>query len=170
MIDKIMIKRHIVISPFEEVELNKKQILDQKKQLLRQMRKHVYCGLMPSKISGVGVFTIRDIPAGIDPFQEPEDIKWIPFSKKELTKIHPNVLQMIRELYVFSDGAYWIPVQCIQTFCIVQFLNHSKNPNLTIDKDGEIIVTKRKIKEGEELTVNYRSYDDEAEEKIKQKN
>lgn len=141
--------------------MNKKQILD-------QIKNDVYCRLKPSSISGIGVFAIRDIPAGIDPFQEPEDIKWIPFSRKELTKIHPNVLRLIKNLFVFRDEAYWIPELGMHTLCIVQFLNHSENPNLTIDKEGEEIETKRKIKKGEELTIDYRIFDDKAEEKINQ--
>jgi len=141
--------------------VNKKQILD-------QIKNDVYCRLKPSSISGIGVFAIRDIPAGIDPFQEPEDIKWIPFSRKELTKIHPNVLRLIKNLFVFRDEAYWIPELGMHTLCIVQFLNHSENPNLTIDKEGEEIETKRKIKKGEELTIDYRIFDDKAEEKINQ--
>ena len=141
-----------------------------REQIIAQIKNDVYCRLRQSGISGVGVFAIRDIPAGIDPFREPEDIKWVSFSKKELEKTHPDVLRLIKDLFVFDKGAYWIPEQGLQTLCIVQFLNHSENPNLTIDRKGEIIKTKRKIKKGEELTVNYRAFDEETEEKINQKN
>jgi len=40
------------------------------------------------------------------------------------------------------------------------FLNHSNEPNMVAIKEGEEFVAKRDIKTGEELTVDYDTYDD----------
>lgn len=133
-----------------------------KEQVIKHFKNDVYCRLKPSKISGVGVFAIRDIPAGIDPFKEEEDTTYVPISKEELAEIHPNVLRLIKNLFILSEGVYWIPEQGVHTLPITHFLNHSENPNLAIDKDGAIITTKRKINEGEELTVDYRIFDEDT--------
>ncbi len=134
----------------------------EKEQIIAHLKNDVYCRLKPSKISGVGVFAIRDIPAGIDPFKEEKDITYIPVSEEELAEIHPNALRLVKDLFVFSEGVYWIPEQGVQTLTITHFLNHSENPNLITDKDGAIITTKRKINEGEELTLDYRSFDEDT--------
>jgi SET domain-containing protein len=132
-----------------------------KKQVIKHFKNDVYCRLKPSKISGVGVFAIRKIPAGIDPFREEKEQDYIPISEKELKGIQPNVLRLIKDLFVLREGKYWIPERGANTLPITHFLNHSKNPNLTIDKDGTVITTKRKINEGEELTIDYRTFDED---------
>jgi len=141
-----------------------------KNRLLLHLKKEVYCRLMPSPISGVGVFAIRDIPADADPFPEDEDKEWIPFKKEELKEIHPSVAQAIKDLCVFSEGVYWVPKIGLHTLDIAQFLNHSDAPNLVSDKFGEIFVTSRIIKTGEELTIDYRIFDEGVEEKLGQYN
>ena len=35
--------------------------------MLKHLRENVYCRLAPSTVHGVGVFAVRDIPAGVDP-------------------------------------------------------------------------------------------------------
>ena len=138
-----------------------KKIHFNKKQLLAHLKNDVYCRVMPSPIAGVGVFAVKDIPTKTDPFREGnEDKSWIPFTKNEFSEIHPGVLQSIRDLFVFSDGCYWVPDQGMYTISIAQFLNHSKNPNVEIDKDAEFFLTKKKIKTGEELTIDYRIFDE----------
>jgi SET domain-containing protein len=136
----------------EEDELRKKEIL-------KQLQEDIYCRVAPSKISGVGVVAIRDIPKGTNPFKE-EDINYIPFSEEELKEIHPETLRLIKDLFVFADGFYWIPPQGIQTLSITHFLNHSSSPNITTDNDASEFFAIRDIKQGEELTVNYAIFDE----------
>jgi hypothetical protein len=138
-----------------------KKIHFNKKQLLAHLKQEVYCRIMPSPVSGVGIFAIKDIPANIDPFlEEGEDKNWIPFEEKELSEIHPDVFKMIKDLLVFAEGFWWIPEQGMHTLSITQFLNHSDNPNIETDKDAEIFLTKKEIKAGEELTIDYRIFDE----------
>jgi len=138
----------------------------EKERLLLHLRNEVYCRIMPSRISGVGVFAIRDIPANIDPLPEDEDKEWFPFKSEEFEGMHPSIVQTIKDLCVFSEGVYWVPKLGLHTLDIAQFLNHSETPNLTSDKDGEIFVTNRPIKAGEEITVDYRTFDEGIDEKL----
>jgi len=130
-----------------------------RKKILNKLEKDVYCELMPSKIQGVGVFAIRDIPSGTNPFNE-KDTKYIPIKEKELEGINSDVRDYIKRLFIFSDGRYWLPQHRIQTLCITHYLNHSKNPNLTTTENADYFLTIRDIKKGEELTVNYNLFDD----------
>ena len=53
-------------------------MLKTKKALLHHLQEEVYCHLGVSKIAGIGVFALRQIPKGIDPLRS-----WLP--TKELT-------------------------------------------------------------------------------------
>jgi SET domain-containing protein len=117
---------------------------------------------MPSKIAGVGVFALRNIPKGVDPFKE-KDTKYIPIKEQELENIDANVRDYIRKLFIFSDGCYWLPEQGIQTLCITHFLNHSNDPNLTTSENADIFFAIRDIQAGEELTVDYDLFDNLVE-------
>jgi SET domain-containing protein len=130
-----------------------------RKKILNQLEKDVYCGLMPSKIEGVGVFAVRDIPRGTNPFKE-KNTKYISIKEQQLKKLDINVMEHIKKLFVHSDGRYWLPKHGIQTLYITHYLNHSKNPNLTTTKNADYFLSIRDIKKGEELTVNYNLFDD----------
>lgn len=130
-----------------------------KRQILEQLENDIYCRVAPSKIAGVGIFAIKNIPKGVNPFRE-KDTKYIPIEEQKLEKIDPSVKDYIKELFVFSDGNYYLPEQGIQTLCITHFLNHSKNPNLVTNPSAEEFFAKRNILIGEELTVDYDSFDE----------
>jgi len=49
----------------------------EKKEVILKKLENTYCRLQPSMISGVGVFAIRDIPQGINPFQGAQEPEWI---------------------------------------------------------------------------------------------
>jgi len=130
-----------------------------KEKLLKHLENDIFCRVMPSKIAGVGVFAIKPIPVGANPFRERET-EYMPINEEEMSNIDPRVKNYIKKLFVFSDKHYWLPEQGIQTFCITHFLNHSKNPNLTTSKDADEFFATRDIREGEELTVDYDIFDE----------
>jgi len=39
------------------------------KQLVRNLKNNVYCRIKPDSFGGVGVFAIKDIPEGVNPFK-----------------------------------------------------------------------------------------------------
>lgn len=130
-----------------------------RKAILNQLERDIYCELKPSKVEGVGVFAIREIPRGTNPFKE-KDTKYIPIKEQQLEKLNISVMEHIKKLFVHSDGRYWFPKQGIQTLCITHYLNHSNNPNLTTTENADYFLAIRDIKKGEELTVNYNLFDD----------
>jgi len=131
-----------------------------KKQLLENLKNDIYCRLKTSSIHGVGVFAIRNIPKGIDPFKGCEIERWIGFKESELKDLRPEVKKMVYDLSAFQKGKVWIPNFGLNSIGTSYFVNSSKKPNLKALKDGEKFITIRHIKAGEELTVDYRTYDE----------
>lgn len=118
----------------------------------------VYCKLKPSIIDGVGIFAIRDIPKGTNPFKGsymcteailcdpkkigPESIKKMlhdryPRSKDPLNSAKKDENKQIVPMY--PNQLSWI-----------DFLNYSKDPNIELFESGEWITT-RDINVGEEV-------------------
>ena len=135
-----------------------------KEELLRDLEKNVYCRLMPSPIHGVGVFAIRDIPAGTNPFEglllPAEKFVWLKIPQEEVLEnsdISESVKKLVRDLYIIRDGMIFFPPHGLNEVSIGYFVNHSENPNMKEENEGDFIVI-RLIRSGEELTVDYRTY------------
>jgi len=123
--------------------------------------KDTYCRLQPSKIEGVGVFAIRNIPKGINPFTAIKKEKWIKFDTKEFKNLDKAIYKMIDDFFVIhKNGVVFLPVCGLNGINLSFFLNNSNKPNLKTIDDGENFITIRKIKKGEELTVSYATYDE----------
>lgn len=108
----------------------------------------------PSKIHGIGLFADENIPRGKVVW------KFNPIIDKaitiEETKTLPGFTQeYIQKYSFFNDGKY---ILC-GDYAI--FTNHSDNPNL--ESVDEMSVAAHDIQNGEELTDNYNSYDEEPE-------
>jgi len=136
-----------------------------KNQILKNL-KNTYCRLKPSKVEGVGVFAIRDIPKGINPFADVKNSKYYKFTLKELKSLDNGVLKMIEDFFcVKKDGTVNITENALNGMDISFFANNSDNPNLKVFDDGKndslCFKTTRKIKKGEELTFSYKEYDED---------
>jgi len=132
-----------------------------KKQLLENLKNDIYCRLKPSPIHGVGVFAIRNIQKGIDPFKGCKVVRWYGFNEKELKNLHPAVKKMVYDLLSLQKGKIWVPDFGMNGVDISFFVNSSKKPNLKAVEDKNFrFITLREIKKGEELTVNYSTYDE----------
>lgn len=133
-----------------------------KKQLLEDLRKRTYCRLRVSPIHGVGVFAIRDIPKGVNPFYSCKKAKLIPSSEKEKAHLPKAVQKLINDFCVTRGGKHLIPDFGLNSIDISHYLNHSKKPNLTAvfrsEMDDTEFITARKIKSGEELTSDHETY------------
>ena len=90
--------------------------------------------------------------------------KWHKFKISELEKLDKKVIKMIDDYFVIEkDKTVYIPAGGLNSLDISFFTNHSTKPNLTIfyDKNDVVnFVSAKKIKKGEELTVDYGKYDD----------
>lgn len=131
-----------------------------KKQLLESLQ-DTYCRLKPSTIEGVGVFAIRNIPKGVNPFKGIKQQKWYELNIRDLKGLDESVLEMIHAFFVVEEnGDFLIPELLLNGMDISFFINNSGKPNVkTIDK-GFTFITLRGIKKGEELTISYATYDD----------
>lgn len=126
-----------------------------KQQLLKNLTKDIYCKIGKSKIHGVGVIAIRDIPKGTNPFIGSPQDKYITFSEKELKNLPPEIKKMVSDFFIFDGKYFLVPAFGLNSINISYFMNHSKTPNIQTDKTGENCYTMQDIKKGEELTINY---------------
>ena len=121
---------------------------------------NTYCRLKPSKISGVGVFAIRDIPKNTILFKGQINEKWYKFKMEELKNLDKEILKMVDDFFVIEkNGIVSIPKSGLNGMDISFFVNNSKNFNAKTIDNGFTFSTIRKIKKGEEVTVAYSDYD-----------
>jgi SET domain-containing protein len=126
-----------------------------KKELLDNLFNKTYCRLRPSKKHGIGVFAIKDIPKGINPFETEDNEETVEITEKEIEGINPEVKKMIEDFSFFKEGIHYLGEYGLNGMNISFFLNTSKNPNLKSVNGGEGFITAEEIKKGEELTVDY---------------
>jgi hypothetical protein len=127
---------------------------------LRRILGDCYCRLQQSNIAGVGVFAIRDIPNRTNPFKTIKKysrVGYIMITEDELCTLPPKLAQAIRQLFVPTDGRMYVPTCGTNIVHLQAYLNHSGKPNLRT-RDGFTFTTRHRIREGEELTVDYETY------------
>jgi len=126
-----------------------------------------YVRIMPSKIHGVGVVAIREIPAGINPFEHAGNKcginKMIRVHKDKLEKVDKSVIKMLDDfLGEDKDGYYDVPSGGLNSLDVSFYMNFSNKPNVSIvsDKNCKFATfkTNKVIKKGEELFINYNEY------------
>lgn len=133
------------------------------KEFLDDLRKNIYCRLQPSRIHGIGIFAIRDIPKGTDPFCGSRVPRWRATSLKKLSAdstISDEVKEFALAIYSVRGDTFYFPDHSLNAIDISYFLNHSSHPNVGARADGNKFVALRIIKKGEELLSDYRTYTD----------
>jgi SET domain-containing protein len=130
--------------------------------LIKDLEENIYCRLKPSTVSGVGIFAIRDIPKGTDPFKNFLHSKFVEVDPKlvyENEKIDPAVKELVSDMLVIVDGKLSLPDEGLNAMNISFFLNHSPyGGNVIAQNEGEVFIAVRDIKKGEELLVDYKTY------------
>ncbi len=137
-----------------------------KSKKLMKIIEQTYVRVQKSGISGCGVFAIKDIPKGIDPFvyAEPINYKMIDIKKEDVDKLDEPTKKIINDFFHPIDGIYSIPENGLNSLDISFFLNHSKKPNLKVDCDqrGKTdycdFRTTKNIRAGDELFIKYDEY------------
>ena len=124
----------------------------------RRPHDEVYARIGRSRIHGVGVLAIRDIPRGTRLFRgEDERVVWV---RRGAIRRLPLEL---RKLYT-DFGMAWgerigVP-RTLNMLSVGWYLNHSARPNTRADDDGRFYALRR-IRKGEELTADYRTFSDD---------
>ncbi len=132
-----------------------------KEKLHEHLVHDVYCKLGVSGIHGIGVFALRDIPAGTAPLKSMVTNKEIKFSRVELKKVPSSVRKHLAMFCLVEKGRVFAPEIGMNAVNLSVYLNHSKQPNLKFD-DRDVLRALRDITRGEELTIDYdESFDDE---------
>jgi hypothetical protein len=117
------------------------------------MKHDIWLKLKSSKIQGVGVFTEFDISKGEEiKLWDGEDCKFVSCRKySSSSRIKKN---FINTFCVETNGGYWCPLN-FERMSVGWYINHSDKPNTESFDWGDTFFAKRKIKEGEELTIDY---------------
>jgi len=119
----------------------------------------VYARIGRSRIHGVGVVAIRDIPARTWVFAgEDERVVWVP--RAEVRRLPRAFRQLYEDFGMLWGERVGVP-RTLNMLSVGWYLNHSPHPNVEADEDGRFHAL-RLIRAGEELTADYRTFVDEA--------
>ena len=119
---------------------------------------NVFTRLAPSKIDkgGVGVFAIRKIRKDKELFAgDHDEMLWV--EERSLPK-KPRAIRKLYDFSVIKNGRYGCP-PTFNLLTMSWYVNHSDKPNLKCTRDYDFIAL-RDIEVGEELTVDYSTYND----------
>jgi hypothetical protein len=125
-----------------------------KKVLLDHLVQDVFCRLGVSPLHGVGVFAIRPIAKGLNPLRSRVKHREIKFTHDEIKVLPPGVRKQIEMFCYYDEDGVMISSMGMNTMDFAIYVNHSKQPNLRMNKDGSFEAL-RPIRIGEELTMDY---------------
>jgi len=129
------------------------------------LSKCVFTKLKPSKIQGIGIFALKDIPENTNPFEvwsgdtnlykiTEEELKTLDkdlyFHVKDMFEYSPNFPQDTNTYIKLVNGYHWI-------YQNPYYFINSGFEKANIDKNT--FLTTRKIRKGEELLSNYGRYE-----------
>lgn len=132
-----------------------------REQVLEQLRD--VCVRIGVTEHGVGVVAIRDIPAGVDPFSHCSSNGYHHIRPEELEGHDPAVVRMVKDFCALRGGSYSVPTCGLDAIDKSFYLKHSRTPNLAASAGGACFLTSRPVRCGEELTVDYDTFDEEVE-------
>lgn len=123
--------------------------------LLNELANNTWVMIRPSGVHGIGVFAIRDIPAGCRDLFSKEMGHWVTVPMSETDALPVHAKELVENYCLFDKENYFIPALGFKAIDLSLFLNHSDTPNVFSVNDGEYFETLRDIKKGEELFINY---------------
>lgn len=151
-----------------------------KERFLSHVRGKTYCKLEPSSISGVGVFSIVEIPQGINPFESfpLKEEFFLDITEEELSSFKKEIQEYVTNFFAKDErGLYPVNATGLNDLNITHYVNHSISPNLKVEleplnkpsleisskftpSNGSLntFLTTRNINKGEELTCDYNSF------------
>lgn len=124
-------------------------------ELLRELREETWVTLRPSAVHGIGVFALREIPAGCKTIFSRNVGEWIRVPIADIEKLPEASRNLVETYCLYDETHYYLPDYGFKVMDMVNYLNHSSKPNVISVNDGEYFETIRVIREGEELFVDY---------------
>lgn len=117
--------------------------------------------IKPSSTHGLGVFAVECIESGTSVYLHRPGLDLI------LTVSMFDELDHCDQLFILHHGGLDKRLNCYRLpYDNLRFLNHSDTPNLVYVAATDQIVALRAIAAGEELTQNYRDFEDGVELRI----
>lgn len=134
-----------------------------KEQLLQELAGNTWVMIKPSAIEGIGVFALKDIPKGCRNMfsKATADEQWISISKVEVENLPAHSKTLIENYCLYDAENYFVPDYGFKKMDLVNFLNHSDEPNIISINEGEFFEAIRDIKKDEELVIDYGEIVDE---------
>lgn len=126
-----------------------------KDQLLRELAESTYVALKPSPVHGIGVFAIRAIPKGTRDIFSKNVGEWIKLPITDVEKLPEHSRSLIETYCLFDETHYYVPDYGFKVMDIVNYLNHSSQPNIISVNEGEYFEAIADIPVGTELLVDY---------------
>ncbi len=126
-----------------------------KAELLTDLQEHTYVMIRPSGIHGNGVFALRDIPKGCRDMFSKGVGEWIKITKTEVEDLPQHSRHLIETYCLWDDEHYFVPDYGFKVMDLVNYLNHSDDPNVISINDGEFFEAVKYIRCGEELFIDY---------------
>lgn len=118
----------------------------------------VYARIGVSRLHGVGVRAIRPIPAGARVFRgESERVVWV--SRAAVRRLPAAIRALYEDFGMVSGERLGVPPS-LNRLSVGWYVNHSDRPNVVAGDDGRFRALRR-IRTGEELTADYRTFVDE---------
>ena len=117
--------------------------------------KETYIMLKPSPVHGIGVFAIRDIPKGCRNMFSKDNGEWIKLPIAEVEALPEASKDLVETYCLYDEEHYYVPDYGFKKMDMVNYLNHSAQPNVRSVNDGEYFEAITDIPAGQELLVNY---------------
>lgn len=135
-------------------------------QLLDNLQYDTYCRIGISKIHGIGVIAIKNIPKGVNPFaitgNKCLQYNCIEISEKDIQKLSPPIKKMVSDFLASHKRNFCVPYNGFNSIDISFYMNHSINNNINLIRIPQCqfmqFRTNRNINAGEELVINYNHF------------
>lgn len=134
-----------------------------KEQVLKELAYETFVALQPSTIHGIGVFAVKDIPKGCRDIFSKNEIEWVKVPIHEVEQLPDHSKNLVETYCLYDEKHYFVPSHGFKMVDMVNYLNHSSNPNIIPVNDGEHYEAIADIPAGTELLVNYRQLVDTDE-------
>ncbi len=126
-----------------------------KEELLKELSEETYAVLKPSAIHGIGVFAAKSIPKGCQDIFSKNAGEWIKLSIPDVENLPSHSRNLVETYCLYDEEHYYVPDYGFKLMDMVNYLNHSSEPNIISVNEGEYFEAIRDITAGEELLVNY---------------